>query len=57
MLTVGGLDSSLIAALVAKYLKENTDEKLHTWSIGMTGSDDLRYAKMVAEHNESIHHE
>jgi asparagine synthase (glutamine-hydrolysing) len=53
----GGLDSSLVAALVAKYLKENTDEKLHTWSIGMTGSEDLKYAKMVAEHIGSIHHE
>lgn len=53
----GGLDSSLIAALVAKYLKENTDEKLHTWSIGMTGSEDLKYAKIVAEHIGSVHHE
>jgi asparagine synthase (glutamine-hydrolysing) len=53
----GGLDSSLIAALVAKYLKENSNERLHTWSIGMNGSEDLKYAKMVADHIGSIHHE
>ena len=53
----GGLDSSLIAALVSKYLKENGNEKLHTWSIGMNGSEDLKYAKIVADHIGSIHHE
>jgi asparagine synthase (glutamine-hydrolysing) len=54
----GGLDSSLISALVAKYLKDNgNNEKLHTWSIGMTGSEDLKYARIVAEHIGSIHHE
>ena len=53
----GGLDSSLIAALVAKYLKSNSNEKLHTWSIGMSGSEDLKYAKMVADHIGSVHHE
>ena len=53
----GGLDSSLIAALVAKYLKENSNERLHTWSIGMNGSEDLKYAKIVADHIGSIHHE
>ena len=53
----GGLDSSLIAALVSKYLKDNSNEKLHTWSIGMTGSEDLKYAKIVAEYIGSVHHE
>lgn len=53
----GGLDSSLIAALVAKYLKENGNEKLHTWSIGMSGSEDLKYARIVSKHIGSIHHE
>lgn len=52
----GGLDSSLIAGLVSKYLNRN-GEKLHTWSIGMDGSEDLKYAKMVSEHIKSIHHE
>ncbi len=49
----GGLDSSLIAALTAKFY---TGE-LHTYSIGMPGSKDLLYAKMVAKHINSVHHE
>ena len=49
----GGLDSSLIAALVRKITK---NKPLHTWSIGLKGSEDLKYAKIVAEHIGSIHH-
>jgi len=49
----GGLDSSLVAALAAKYLPT----KLHTFSIGMPGSTDLAFAKQVADHIGSIHHE
>lgn len=49
----GGLDSSLITALVAKiYGAKN----LHTWSIGMKGSEDLKYAKMVANYIGTNHH-
>ena len=51
----GGLDSSLIAALVNKYKKK--DEKLSTWSIGLPGSVDLKYARIVAKHLNSDHHE
>ena len=50
----GGLDSSLIAALVCKLCP---DKKITTWSIGIKGSEDLKYAKMVAEHINSDHHE
>lgn len=54
----GGLDSSIIAALVSKLSqKQNPDFKLHTFSIGMEGATDLKYAKIVAEHIGSIHHE
>jgi len=49
----GGLDSSLVAALAAKYLPT----KLHTFSIGLPGSTDLVFAKQVATHIGSIHHE
>ena len=49
----GGLDSSLIAALVQKY----SDKKISTWSIGMPGSEDIKYARLVAEHIGSEHHE
>lgn len=49
----GGLDSSLIAALVSKYY----DGQLETYSIGMKGSDDLKCARIVANHLGSNHTE
>jgi asparagine synthase (glutamine-hydrolysing) len=49
----GGLDSSLIAAIVQKELKT----PLETFSIGFQGSEDLRHARMVAEHIGSKHTE
>lgn len=49
----GGLDSSLITALVKQEYKENI---LHTFSIGMKGSDDLKCAEIVSKHIGSIHH-
>ena len=52
----GGLDSSLVAAIAARELKLK-NKKLHTFSIGMPGSTDLMYAKMVAEFIKSEHHE
>uniref|UniRef100_A0A6C0C5G8 asparagine synthase (glutamine-hydrolyzing) n=1 Tax=viral metagenome TaxID=1070528 RepID=A0A6C0C5G8_9ZZZZ len=51
----GGLDSSLITALVAKSL--SSPNKLKTWSIGMEGSEDLKYARLVANHIGTDHHE
>jgi len=52
----GGLDSSLIAALVSEYLKKN-NKKLATFSIGLKDSEDLKYAKKVADHIDSYHTE
>ena len=49
----GGLDSSLVSALAQRY----SDEPIHTFSIGLEGSPDLKYAKKVANHIKSIHHE
>ena len=53
----GGLDSSLIAALVNKYYTENgkNGKVLETYSIGMEGSEDLKYAQIVANHIGSKH--
>lgn len=51
----GGLDSSLIAAIAAKNLAK-VGRKLSTFSIGMPGSTDLVYAKMVADKIGSIHY-
>jgi asparagine synthase (glutamine-hydrolysing) len=64
----GGLDSSLIAALVQKNLNEYSTgssgaisgalrPKLKTFSIGMPGSPDLMYARKVARWIGSDHHE
>jgi asparagine synthase (glutamine-hydrolysing) len=50
----GGLDSSLVCAVAAKHLKK----PIQTFSIGMdTDAIDLKYAKDVANHIGSIHHE
>ena len=53
----GGLDSSLVAALAARALTSRGGPRLHTYSIGMTGSPDLIAARLVAAHIGSIHHE
>mgnify|MGYP001395732282 CR=1 FL=1 len=62
----GGLDSSLIAALVQKNLNEYSTGSsgkiyskpvLKTFSIGMPGSPDLKYARRVAKWIGSDHHE
>ena len=51
----GGLDSSLITALAAKYVKD--PKHLNTFSIGMAGGSDLEYARKVAQHLGTNHHE
>ena len=57
----GGLDSSLITSIVVNLFKlknsGNPSKKIHTWSIGMEGSEDLKFAKIVANHLGTIHHE
>jgi asparagine synthase (glutamine-hydrolysing) len=50
----GGLDSSLISALVNKYYD---GPKLNTFSIGLPGSIDLKYAQTVADHLGTKHHQ
>jgi asparagine synthase (glutamine-hydrolysing) len=53
----GGLDSSLIASLVAQKLKALGLPPLKTFSIGMPGSSDLKYAGLVAQWIGSDHTE
>ena len=48
----GGLDSSLLAALVRRHVK-----KLWTFAAGMPHAPDLAYARMVADFIGSEHHE
>ena len=52
----GGLDSSLICAMVKKYYN-NPNHKLETYSIGLPGSEDLKFARLVADHLDTDHHE
>jgi asparagine synthase (glutamine-hydrolysing) len=54
----GGLDSSLITALVNNYFKKNDKMiKLETYSIGLKGSEDLRNARIVADYLGTNHSE
>jgi len=51
----GGFDSSIVAALLSEHF--TGDNKLKTFSIGLEGSPDLKYARMVADFIHSDHHE
>jgi len=53
----GGLDSSLITAIVNDYHKKNQLPQLETYSIGLEGSVDLHYAKIVADYLGTKHTE
>lgn len=66
LLLSGGLDSSIIAAIVKKFAQRRIESndlrdawwpKLHTFSIGLEGSPDNAAARVVAEHIDSVHHE
>jgi asparagine synthase (glutamine-hydrolysing) len=54
----GGLDSSLVTALVNEhYLSTQSKLPLETYSIGLEGSVDLKYAKIVATYLKTKHTE
>jgi asparagine synthase (glutamine-hydrolysing) len=54
----GGLDSSLVTAIVSRELKKTSpDTVLNTYSIGLEGSVDLIWARRVAEYLGTCHHE
>jgi len=48
----GGLDSSIMAALAGKRVKN-----IHTFAAGLPGAPDLKFAKQMASHIKSEHHE
>lgn len=52
----GGLDSSLVSSIACSILKKN-GKNLKTFSIGFENSEDLKYAKIVADHIGSDHTE
>ena len=54
----GGLDSSLITALVNDFYKKNfLNIPLETYSIGLEGSEDVKNARIVAEYLGTSHTE
>ena len=62
VLISGGLDSSLVAAIVKRHVDSKTSKtmwgnNLHSFSIGLKGAPDLKYAKIVADYLGTIHHE
>jgi len=61
VLLSGGLDSSLIASITSRLIREtpvNTwGSNLHSFSIGLKGAPDLLAAKKVADFLGTIHHE
>lgn len=52
----GGVDSSIIASILAKIYKKH-GKKIKTFSIGFPDSTDLKYARIVADYIKSDHHE
>ena len=66
VLLSGGLDSSITSALAKKFSSTRIESKgkqsawwpqLHSFSVGLDGSPDLKAAKEVADHIGTIHHE
>jgi asparagine synthase (glutamine-hydrolysing) len=66
VLISGGIDSSIIAAITARYAANRVESgdkeqawwpRLHSFAIGLAGAPDLAPAKKVADHIGSVHHE
>ncbi|KMZ67803.1 Asparagine synthetase [glutamine-hydrolyzing], partial [Zostera marina] len=57
ILLSGGLDSSLVAAIICRHLEGTKVAKLHSFCVGLEGSPDLKAAKEVAEYLGTVHYE
>jgi len=53
----GGLDSSIVTGLVWQYHVSHNLSPPETYSIGLENSEDLKYARMVADHLKTKHTE
>lgn len=56
----GGLDSTLITAIACRLYKAknpSTTERMRTYTIGMAGGEDLKWARMAADYLGTEHHE
>ncbi|MBB1089366.1 asparagine synthase B [Lysobacter sp. SG-8] len=65
VLLSGGLDSSLVAAVAARFARRRIEEndaseawwpRLHSFAIGLEGSPDLKAAAVAAEALGTVHH-
>lgn len=65
VLLSGGLDSSLVAAVAARYARRRVEDgdrseawwpRLHSFAIGLKGSPDLAAAAIAAESLGTVHH-
>ncbi|MDH5835733.1 asparagine synthase B [Luteimonas kalidii] len=65
VLLSGGLDSSLVAAVAARYARHRVEDddrseawwpRLHSFAIGLDGSPDLAAAEIAAEAIGTVHH-
>lgn len=66
VLLSGGLDSSLVSAIAAKYVAKRVEDddqsdawwpRLHSFSVGLKGAPDLVAAQKVADMIGTVHHE
>ena len=66
VLLSGGLDSSLVSAVAAKYVAKRVEDedksdawwpRLHSFAVGLEGAPDLLAAKKVADMIGTVHHE
>jgi len=66
VLLSGGLDSSVISAVTAKFARHRVEDegatqawwpRLHSFAVGLKGAPDLEKARLVARHIGSVHHE
>lgn len=66
VLLSGGLDSSIISAIAAKFSRQRVESgdtqeawypRLHSFAVGLEGSPDLAAARKAADHIGSVHHE
>lgn len=66
VLLSGGLDSSIISAIVSRFAAKRIESgdtrdawwpRLHSFAVGLKGAPDLEKARLVASHIGTIHHE
>ena len=66
VLLSGGLDSSVISAVAARYAGSRVESggreaawwpRLHSFAVGLRGAPDLEKARLVAGHIGTVHHE